>query len=397
MTLDRTTHPRRDRATLITYGQFAMYGWFLYAFGPSVPLLRDEYGVTSTVAALHGTLVALAALLVGLGAPRVVRHLGRGGSLRAGSVLLIIGVLIYTSGHSLALTMLGAFVAGLGGGLVAVFGNAHLSAHQGEAAPSALSEAAMMSAVFGMIAPLTLGLGVAIGWGWRPGLLVTALGVLALELLRGPTTAFNDTERPHDQMPEPVPLPHLFWWAWGVLVALVGVEFCLILWSSDLLRLRGGFGPGAAAASLTSVVAGMALGRGVGSVLARRLDTERLLMGAIALAFVAFAAAWLSNGALPILIALFATGCGVGLHWPLGISRAIRATNHQADRASARVVVGAGLASGGAPFILGALADAFGVHTAFLVVPVLLVVALALVIARPISTGPIGAVPLIPL
>ena len=271
MTLDRTTHPRRDRATLITYGQFAMYGWFLYAFGPSVPLLRDEYGVTSTVAALHGTLLALAALLVGLGAPRVVRHLGRGGSLRAGSVLLIIGVLIYTSGHSLALTMLGAFVAGLGGGLVAVFGNAHLSAHQGEAAPSALSEAAMMSAVFGMVAPLALGLGVAIGWGWRPGLLVTALGVLALELLRGPTTAFNDTELPHDQLPEPEPLPHLFWWAWGVLVSLVGVEFCLILWSSDLLRLRGGFGPGAAAASLTSVVAGMALGRGVGSLLVQHL------------------------------------------------------------------------------------------------------------------------------
>ena len=335
MTLDRTTHPRRDRATLITYGQFAMYGWFLYAFGPSVPLLRDEYGVTSTVAALHATLIALASLLIGLGASRMVKHLGRGGSLRSGSILLIIGLLIYTSGHSLAVTMLGAFVAGLGGGVVVVFGNAHLSAHQGEAAPSALSEAAMMSAVFGMIAPLALGLGVAIGWGWRPGLMVAALGILALELLRGPTTAFNDAEIPHDQIPEPVPLPHLFWWAWGVLVAL--------------------------------------------------------------LAFVAFGAAWMSNGALPILLALFATGCGVGLHWPLGISRAIRATNHQADRASARVAVGAGLASGGAPFILGALADAFGVHTAFLVVPVLLVIALALVIARPVSIGPIGAIPAIPL
>jgi len=397
VTLDRPLHPRRDRATLITYGQFAVYGWFLYSFGPSVPLLRDEYGVTSTVAALHATLVALASLLVGLGASRMVRHLGRGGSLRSGSILLIIGLLIYTSGHSLAVTMLGAFVAGLGGGVVVVFGNAHLSAHQGEAAPSALSEAAMMSAVFGMIAPLALGLGVAIGWGWRPGLMVAGLGILVLELLRGPTTAFNDAEIPHDQIPEPVPLPHLFWWAWGVLVCLVGVEFCLVLWSSDLLRLRGGFGPGAAAASLTSVVAGMAVGRGVGSVLARRLNTERLLMAAIALAFLAFGAAWMSNGALPILLALFATGCGVGLHWPLGISRAIRATNHQADRASARVVVGAGLASGGAPFILGALADAFGVHTAFLVVPVLLVIALALVIARPVSTGPIGAVPAIPL
>ncbi|MDT5106584.1 MAG: hypothetical protein QOI25_4097, partial [Mycobacterium sp.] len=43
--------------------------------------------------------------------------------------------------------------------------------------------------------------------------------------------------------------------------------------------------------------------------------------------------------------------------------------------ASARVGLGAALASGGGPFVLGALADQVGIHGAFLVVPVLLLIA----------------------
>ena len=43
----------------------------------------------------------------------------------------------------------------------------------------------------------------------------------------------------------------------------------------------------------------------------------------------------------------------------------------------------AGLASGIAPFVLGALADHIGVHTAFLLVPVLLAAAAAGVLVSP--------------
>ena len=49
----------RDRTTLLIYAQLAIWGYFLYGFGPVVPLLRDEQGVSAALAGLHGTGLAL--------------------------------------------------------------------------------------------------------------------------------------------------------------------------------------------------------------------------------------------------------------------------------------------------------------------------------------------------
>jgi hypothetical protein len=85
---------------------------------------------------------------------------------------------------------------------------------------------------------------------------------------------------------------------------------------------------------------------------------------------------------------MFLTGVGLALVWPLSISRIIRAAAGQADRASALALAFTTTAIGLAPFVLGALAGAVGVHLAFLVVPVLLAVTLALVILRPVPESP---------
>ena len=50
----------------------------------------------------------------------------------------------------------------------------------------------------------------------------------------------------------------------------------------------------------------------------------------------------------------------------------MQASGGRPDRGAGRVSFAAGLASGAAPFALGALADRTGTHTAFLLVPVLL-------------------------
>lgn len=34
----------RDRSTWLTYVQVGLFGYFLYAFGPTIALLRDETG-----------------------------------------------------------------------------------------------------------------------------------------------------------------------------------------------------------------------------------------------------------------------------------------------------------------------------------------------------------------
>ena len=227
MTVTEVARPRHDHATLVTYAQLGIYGWFLYGFGPSVPLLRDEQGLSSSVAALHGTLFAVGTISIGLLGPRLSARLGRGGSLRLGSACLAFGLAVFSSGLPLAITLIGALFSGLGGGLILVFSSAHLAAHQGPAAaPSALSEANSLAAVCGLLAPLAVGIGVAVGWGWRPGLLVAAVASIVIEIVRGPLRSFDDqldaTEptEPHHERP---PLPRSYWWALFTIACLVSV------------------------------------------------------------------------------------------------------------------------------------------------------------------------------
>jgi fucose permease len=121
----------------------------------------------------------------------------------------------------------------------------------------------------------------------------------------------------------------------------------------------------------------MFLGRAAGGRLALRFTLDRLLYAALAVNAVGFAVFWLSTSAPLAVAGLLACGLGVSLYFPLGLARAIEASEGRPDQASARVGIGAALASGAGPFALGALADLGGIHLAMLVVPVLLVVAAA--------------------
>ena len=93
-----------------------------------------------------------------------------------------------------------------------------------------------------------------------------------------------------------------------------------------------------------------------------------------------------------MVVFLFLTGAGVGLHWPLAIARAIRCVPHFADLASAVGLLCAGLAIMTAPFALGALADVSGLRVAFLLVPVLALIGVLVVWRRPVPMTPHSAV-----
>ena len=56
------------------------------------------------------------------------------------------------------------------------------------------------------------------------------------------------------------------------------------------------------------------------------------------------------------------------------LARLVAAWPQDRDRAAARGALASGVAIGGAPFLLAALSDAFGLRAAYLIVPALLVV-----------------------
>ncbi len=186
-------------------------------------------------------------------------------------------------------------------------------------------------------------------------------------------------------------LPGRYWLAWTVLALCIAVEFAMTFWAGDGLREHTGASPAAATAGVTAIVAGMFAGRLAGGRLALRIRAGWLLLGAVGLAAAGFAVFWLSTAPLPAVAGLAVCGLGISLQFPLGAALAVEASGGRPDRGAGRVSFAAGVASGMAPFALGALADRVGTHAAFLLVPALLVAAAGCVLATLRAAAPAQA------
>ena len=364
----------RDRRTWLTYSQLGVYGYFLYGFGPALTVLRDDEGFSRTIAGLHGTALAVGALLSALCVAPLATRFGRTAMIWAGLVTTCTGIVVLTAFTAVPLTLFGALLCSFGGSFVVTCTSTVLSALHDETGPAAITEANAVAASVGAGAPLVVGLSVAAGLGWRPALLlvlpiVGALAVFGRSAVAVPRPAVAEAGV------RPGRLSRRYWIAWSVVTAGIAVEFCLALWAADMLDDRTDLSQAGAAGSVTALVAGMAIGRIVGGRLALRLPVDRLLYGAIVVNAVGFALFWTSTSAVPAVAGLLVCGLGVSLYFPLGLSRAIAVSDGRPDQATARVGLGAAFASGVGPFVLGALADAAGIHAAMLVVPVLLVIA----------------------
>ncbi len=359
----------RDRLTWLVYLQLGVYGYILYGIGPSIQLLRDDQGISKTLSGLHGTALAVGAVAVGVIGPRVVQRIGRSRALWGGLATACAGIAIFCASTALPVTLFGAFIATFGGSFVVSVSSTVLADHHAVAGSGAVSEGHAGAAAVGMCAPLVIGGAVAIGVGWRAGLLVALVLVVVLAVALG-RVVIPDHRLVvgHDPTPSGS-LPSRYWWAWAALAFCVAVEFSMTIWTSDVLRERVGLSEGAAAAGVTAVVAGMAIGRVAGGRLSLRRDLDWLFYRALLVTALGFGVFWFSTAVLPAMIGLAICGLGISLHFPVGLMRAINASSGRTDLAAARSSLAVGVAVGVGPFVLGALADEVGTHTAFLVVP----------------------------
>ena len=372
----------RDRTTWSLYGVFVVWGWFLYAFNPAVPLIGDDLGVSNAVAGLHGTALAAGTVAAGLVNARVVAWRGRRGAVWVGTALIVVGVTLVVASGALPGTLTGATVAGAGGTLLVNVANAALSEKHGRAGSAAITEANGLGALVGAAAPFALGLLVGAGAGWQPALIVVVamLAVLAFWMppLAAPTHPAGTTRGERS-------LPQRYWWAWGVLVLLVAVEFSYSVWATTLVAERTGASTGTATATLTVLILCLGLGRVLGARLALRVRPGILLMAAIVVTAGGWALLWTTTSLVVSVVAMAVSGFGMAFHFPLGIARSLQAAGGRTDLASGRIALGAGLAIGLAPFVLGAVTDVVGVHGAFLLVPALLGTAALLLVGGRLS------------
>lgn len=376
--LSRARTFQRDRLTLTLDGAFVTWGWFLYAFTPTVPLIADEQGISFALAGLHGTAMAAGSVVSGLITPWIAGRFGRRTQHLAGSVAIVLGVAMLVTGTALVATLPACFLLSVGGNLTITAAQPALVVHHGTAGPSAVTEANGIGSGVGLLAPLAVGMTVGLGWGWRPAVAATVLFAVTVAVAVATLRAEPALARPapvaHADRPADVRFPPELWFFWGSMVCGAAIEFSTTFWAADLLAGRTGASTSLATAAVSGLIGGMTAARLVLGPLAARKAPEKLLLVSYAVALVGWAGFWTATSPGLAVAGLVVAGLGYGAMYPMSVALVLRAAGARPDKAQGIASLGIGLATGVAPFALGALADQVGTHRAFLVVAGLIVV-----------------------
>ncbi|MEN0129503.1 MAG: MFS transporter [Brevundimonas sp.] len=396
---------RRDRLTFTFYGSFVIWGWVLYSFNPSVTLLADDFDISLAQAGLHGTAMAAGGIGAAFAAPRLVRRYGRRAALLVACGGVIVGTAALVAAPSLPWSLSAVLVLALGGNMAISASQPGLALHHGAAASAAVTEANGVGSSIGLIGPLAVGLTVAIGWGWRPAVAVTIAIAAATAVLvsrqpvggamtppahQGDTltageplligsvealaVAVVDPTDPHDDTDDRRALNRLPAWCFlASVVAAIALEMTTTYWSTDLVREQTGAGAGIATATTAGLVAGMSAVRFVMGPLSLRIPPALILVAGFLVSIGGWAILWTATATGVAIAGLVVVGIGYGVQYPMSITLLIGTAPRAGDAAQARATLAGAVAVGIAPFALGALADAVGIHSAFAVVPVLAV------------------------
>ncbi|WTY86792.1 MFS transporter [Sphaerisporangium sp. NBC_01403] len=385
----------RDRATWLIYLQLATFSTYLYGLSAALPLLRIDQEVSQAVAGLHGTSMAVGGIISGVGMPRLVARVGRRRATWLGLLLMACGVVLVTLTTALPVTLLGFGLASGGGSITLYLGMSVLSDHHRAAGPAAINEANAVGVTVGIGVSFLISVLADTALGWRAGILITPVAVLLLFAVMGrvwvpAAPPADDHQEQGAALAAGAPFGWRFHAACGVLFCLVAMEFLFNVWAARLLADQTGMTAAAAATGLTAFTAGLAAGRFAAGRLALRLDPTRMLAGALVVTLSGWSVFWFSGQPVISYAGLVLSGLGVAVQFPLGLARVIAMSGGRAAEGSAAASIWAGVAVGIGPFALGALADGFGTRTAFLMVPLLIVLAVAGIAlsSRPPATTP---------
>lgn len=335
------------------------------------PLQRDLH-VSRGDVAFYPSLFAAGLVVVGLGGGALVGRIGRTAALRLAMAGMMLGGLLLATPARLA-TLVGALLLGLGGAVLVQLGPALLASLHPQAPTAAVGEANALASGSSVIAPLAVSAALVSGLGWRIGYVGTALLALAILTVPAWRLAMPDAPRPVADSGGAA-TPRLIG-PWSDLLVAVSVEFCFIFWAPSALIEWDHASLGQAPALASLFLVGMATARGLAVPITRRLSAIRVLvLACTGVAAAGFALFWMAPNVVLATAGLLVAGLGVALLYPTTVSRVVAVWPQAPDRAAAWAALASGMAIGIAPFVLARLSDVAGLRTAYLIVPVLLLV-----------------------
>jgi MFS family permease len=360
---------RRDRLTWLSYALIASFIYFQAVLGPALPFLRVELGLSFADAALHTSALALGMILSGLVNDGVVRRVGRPATLWSGGAGMVAGGALIMLGQQLIITVLGAFLLGAVGNWLINSANAALVDHHGPQRAIALTESNIVAGILSLMPPLLVGGLQSLGLSWRGALLLAILGFGLLALWGRSITIPEAPEASgmRQDTSQRASLPLIFWPFWLLTIVLVAIEWTLVFWGAGFLNSVVGLPPEQASAFMSSFILAMIIGRIGLSRLLLLFDSRQLLLVSFAVQGLGFGLFWLGPQPIINVLGLFICGLGVSPQFPLALGLVTGVAPGMADRVTARLSLGVGLAILILPQALGLLADNLGLFRAFAV------------------------------
>ncbi|MFG1937962.1 MFS transporter [Micromonospora tulbaghiae] len=359
----------RDAPTVLSYAALGCFTFWLYAFAPAVTLLRDEIGFSYSVLGAYEVCWSAGAALAGACFAWTARHLSRGSLLWGSALATAVGAGLFTLGRGVPATLAGAAVFGTAGAMLLTVVQAILSDRHGSRRDRALTEANIGAGVSAVLAPLAVGALAATVIGWRAAFALPAAVLVVLHLRYRnrplPVPARRHAARGAGRLPAAC-------WLFAVLTAVgSAVEFCLVYFGPQML-IDSGFSATAAGTALSSNLLGILLGRLAGARLTRRPGRAvPLLYASLAVSLAGVVLFWSTDRPALAVAALFLSGVGIANLYPLSLALTLAAADGQEDRANARSQLILGLVAAASPFVLGSLADRYGLAAGFALEPIL--------------------------
>ncbi len=377
-----TAGGRRDALTVALYALVLCSAVLQGGLGGLLPFIDADLPMSHTVESLHITAMACGGLVAALGSEPSRRRIGRVGNLLVAGTLGAAGALGLALAPSTAVTVPSMALIGMGMGASLITGQAVLVALHGLHSPRMIGELNVAYSVgaVGAASVLPLVAASAVGWRGFAGLQVVLLLGLVLPLVvRGAArTDVAATARSTAPAAAPSGRPRV---ALVVIALALTVEWSFLFWVATYLTDVAGLPRSTSASAAALMWAAVLAGRVAGTRLVVRLGPHRLLWSSLALALLAFGLLTLARTPAAAFPAAAAAGLAAANLYPAAIALVVRSDPARADRAVARASLVASSATILSPLLLGRLADATGLATAFAVVPAAAVLAAVAVAA----------------
>jgi fucose permease len=372
---------QRDGFTRSAFGALIGFGFLNAVLGPALPYLRAVEHIPYLAGSAHQAAFAVGGGAAGLLAARRAGGTGRAITVRLGLAAAALAGLGIGYGNQVWVTVTAALAVSFFGTSALIRLWAALADAHGAHRTVAMAEGEVSVSLGGIIAPLCVAAAAATVLSWRFSFVIgaglTFVAVLASTRVRIPRALPADGGGPDSPgiSGGPQLRPTLV-----VVFAIVALEFSLSFWLASYLNDSVGVEKGLAAAMVSVLYAANLLGRLLASRLARRVMPERLLLASIGLALAGLPFLLLAHTAAVAAAGIALAGAGIGATFPLASSLHLAASPRGSNSALGQVLSVAALGQIAGPVVVAAIAQGAGLRIGLLVLPLLAVLAAAVLV-----------------